>query len=189
MVLMALCLSPVLFAEVEEGKDYWKIESMQEVAPAEGDNLYFTWLGCLSCTLVEEKLESQLDGFERVPLIARPEWRPAAKVFYLLKLLNVDYSVWQGLMIEVQNNRVDATDFEQMKRYLIEQEVDKEALDRISENVDLFKKVNQAQALAKTYQVQYVPTVVIKGRYATDARHTKKVERMGEVISYLKEKP
>lgn len=181
-----LVMSHGAFAEFKEGQDYWKIKSVDDIAVASGDNLYFTWLGCDSCRKIEEELASELEGFEVVPLIARQNWRPAAKAFYAIQILGGDADAWQKLKQQVDEETLDPTDQKALFAALIELGFDKEDVIDLLEDRVLYQRIDQAEALASNYDIKYVPTVVVKGQYATDARSTMTVKKFSEVINYLK---
>ena len=181
-----LAMSHSGLAEFKEGKDYWKIKKVDEVAVATDDNLYFTWLGCDSCRKIEKELEAELEGFEVVPLIARQNWRPAAKAFYAIEILGGDAQAWSQLKQQVEDKTLDPTDQKALFAAIIELGFDKEDVIELLEDRVLYQRIDQAEALAKHYGIQYVPTVVVKGQYATDARSTMTVKKFSEVINYLK---
>lgn len=174
-------------AEVQVDRDYWVIKNTDSNSEANVQaNYFFTWMGCASCTMVMDGLGSDLENIEIVPLIARPEWRPAAKIFYVIQLLEMDKTLLRDLINDIEAQKIDPTNLEQMRSWLLEKEADKEQLDKILDDEALFAKVAYARELAEKYNIQYAPTVVIKGQYATDARHTMKVEKFSEVVRYLK---
>ncbi|GAA0207196.1 hypothetical protein GCM10009123_13370 [Kangiella japonica] len=184
--LSLLVMSHGVFAEFKEGQDYWKIKGVDDIAVAAGDNLYFTWLGCDSCRKIEGELSAELEGFEVVPLIARQNWRPAAKAFYAIQILGGDAEAWQKLKQQVEDKTLDPTDQKALFAAIIELGFDKEDVIDLLEDRVLYQRINQAEALANNYDIKYVPTVVVKGQYATDARSTMTVKKFSEVISYLK---
>lgn len=181
-----LCVSSLALAEVKEGEDYWEIKQVEGLPVAEGDNLYFTWLGCDSCRLIEAELAQELADFEMVPLIARQDWRPAAKAFYVMQMLDGEPDTLTQLKQKIDAGEVDPRDQQALFAAVIELGFDKEAVAELLEERALYERINQAEALAENYGIQYAPTVVVKGQYATDARHTMSIEKFREVLTYLK---
>lgn len=175
-----------LAADVKVGDDYWAIEQVEGIPVAVDDNLYFTWLGCDSCRKIESELTQELEGFEIVPLIARQDWRPAAKAFYVMQMLEGDADAELKFKQQVEKGILDPTDQKALFAAIIDLGYDKKAVARLLENRALYERINQAEALAKNYGIQYAPTVVVKGQYATDARHTMTVEKFKQVLQYLK---
>lgn len=174
-------------AEFEEGKDYWKIAQVESIPVAVDDNLYFTWLGCNSCRKIERELSDELTDFEVIPLIARQNWRPAAKAFYVVKMLDGDPKAWLKLKQMVDAEELDPSDQKALFAAIIELGYDKEAVAELLEDRSLYQRIDQAEALAKNYAIQYAPTIIVKGQYATDARHTMTIKKFGQVLSYLKQ--
>lgn len=176
----------VASAQFEQGKDYWKISQVEGIPVATGDNLFFTWLGCDSCRKIEAELEQELEGFEVVPLIARQDWRPAAKAFYVVQILEGQADAWLQLKQQVDAGDLDPTDQNALFEAIFELGYDKQEVAELLEDPSLYQRINQAEALAKNYAIQYVPTVVVKGQYATDARSTMTIKKFREVLNYLK---
>lgn len=171
---------------IEQGQDYWRIELPDAGQLNTQDNLYFSWLGCTSCRKLEQELASELDDLVYVPLIARPEWRAAAKLHYTMQLLELSEQQKAEMITKIDDGEIDVTDFNAMQQELLAMGVDEEALTELLEDKELYRQVQRAEQLAAKYQIQYAPTVVIKGQFATDANHTMKVDRFAEVLRYLK---
>lgn len=186
MVLMFTWVSMAHSAEFQQGKDYWEIKQLKDIPQAADENLFFTWLGCDSCRQIEAELAQQLEDFEVVPLIARQDWRPAAKAFYVMQMLDGEPSAVLKLKQQIEAGTLDPRDQQALFEAIIELGYDKEAVGELLEDRALYKRIDQAEALAEHYGIQYAPTVVVKGRYATDARHTMTVKKFGEVLEYLK---
>lgn len=172
--------------DYKEGQDYWVMQHIDAIAVATDDNLYFTWLGCDSCRKIERELTEELADFEVVPLIARQDWRPAAKAFYALQILGGSAEDWGKLKQQVEEKSLDPTDQKALFAAIIELGFDKDDVRELLEDRALYQRINQAEALANHYDIEYVPTVVVKGRYATDARSTMTVKKFAQVIGYLK---
>ena len=187
LILITLSLmTTVGFAELKEGKDYWKISQVEGIPVATGDNLFFTWLGCDSCRKIEAELAQELEDFEVVPLIARQDWRPAAKVFYVIQMLDGEPDALLKLKQQIDAGDVDPTNQKALFEAIFELGYDKQEVAELLEDRSLYQRINQAEALAKNYAIQYAPTVVVKGQYATDARSTMTVKKFREVLNYLK---
>ncbi len=171
---------------IEQGQDYWRITLTDESQLDTEDNLYFSWLGCTSCRMLEQELAGELEELEYIPLIARPEWRAAAKLHYVMELLELSEEQKNDMIAKIDTGEIDVTDFNAMQEELLMMDIDKEALTELLENKELYRKVQRAEDLAAKYQIKYAPTVVIKGQFATDANHTMKIDRFAEVLRYLK---
>ena len=121
-----------------------------------------------------------------VPLIARQEWRPAAKVFYVMEMLEGEPDALSKLKQQIDAGELDPKDQEALFEAIFELGFDKEAVAELLEDRRLYDRINQAEALAKNYAIQYAPTVVVKGQFATDARSTMTIKKFRDVLNYLK---
>lgn len=171
---------------IEQGQDYWRITLTDESQLNTEDNLYFSWLGCTSCRELEQELAGELEELEYIPLIARPEWRAAAKLHYVMELLELSEEQKNDMIAKIDAGEIDVTDFNAMQEELLTMDIDEEALTELLENKELYRQVQRAEDLAAKYRIKYAPTVVIKGQFATDANHTMKIDRFSEVLRYLK---
>ncbi len=186
LLILQTMMVQVASAEFEEGEDYWQIAQVEDISAATGDNLFFTWLGCDSCRKIEAELSTELENFEIVPLIARQEWRPAAKAFYVIEMLEGEPDALSKLKQQIDAGELDPKDQEALFEAIFELGFDKEAVAELLENRRLYDRINQAEALAKNYAIQYAPTVVVKGQFATDARSTMTIKKFRDVLNYLK---
>lgn len=191
-LLFVLTLAPLLSVTInsahaiEQGQDYWRIKLPDQSQLNAQDNLYFSWLGCLSCRKLELELADELADLEYIPLIARPEWRAAAKLHYTMQLLELDQELQSQMIAKIDAGDIEVTDFEAMQKELLEMGVEKDALTELLENKELYSQVRRAEELAAKYKIHYAPTVIIKGQFATDANHTMKIDRFAEVLRYLR---
>jgi len=171
---------------IEQGQDYWRITLPEQSQLNTQDNIYFSWLGCTSCRKLEQELAGELEAFEYIPLIARPEWRAAAKLHYTMELMELSEQQKSDMIAKIDAGTIDVTDFNAMQEELLAMGVDEKDLTELLENKELYRQVQRAEGLAAKYRIQYAPTVVIKGQFATDANHTMTIERFAEVLRYLK---
>ncbi|GAA4359823.1 DsbA family protein [Kangiella marina] len=187
LIALGLALmSYTVTAEFTEGKEYWEIAQPEGIPVATDDNLFFTWLGCDSCRKIEAELSQDLEGFEVVPLIARQNWRPAAKVFYVIQMLDGEAEALLKIKQQIDEGELDPTDQKALFEAIFELGYDKEQVAELLEDRRLYNRISQAEALAKNYKIQYAPTVVVKGQYATDARSTMTIKKFREVLNFLK---
>lgn len=167
----------------EQNTSYWQTDQAQ---PQVEDNLYFTWLGCHSCLLIEQQVE--LEGFKKLPLIARADWRAAAKIQLALEMLAVEQTMVTKFKQQIIDQQLDVKNLQAMTDALIELGVDEEALTTQLNARELFEAIQAAEEKAKQYQIQYAPTVVVKGQYATDAKSTGSIVKFAETLELLKQK-
>ncbi len=186
ILVLVLCFLPLSSMAAQGGnKTYWTVLQTTDFATSDG-NYFFTWLGCLSCHMLEQNID--LNGYEVLPLIARPDWRPAAKIQMTLDLLAIEAAVRRQFIAMIEQNKVDVKSLDSMVTALVALGVDKTMLEQTLTGKELFTKISQAESAAKQYQIQYVPTVVVKGKYATDARHTQSVAKFSETLKKLENK-
>lgn len=185
LLLIFVLIFSTSVSTVQGNDNYWVI-AQSEADGAPKDNIYFSWLGCHSCLMIEQKVD--LSGFDHLPLIARPDWRVAAKVQIALSMLEVDSEIVEQFKQKILDQKIDVKDLTQMIDALVALGVEQEALKTTLHSTELFAAVRAAEDKAKHYKIQYVPTAVVDGRYATDAKHTGSIDKFSETLKLLKNK-
>ncbi|MRX28056.1 DsbA family protein [Kangiella sp. HZ709] len=179
-----IVFASTLFSGVIIGATYWELTPENEVK--ESDNLYFTWLGCDSCLMIEQEIDDS--DYKTLPLIARSDWRPAAKILLALQLLAVELELQQKFRQLLLDKKLDPTDLSAMTAALVELGVNKEDLDSTLKSKELFTAVQRSQELARYYQVKYVPTFIVNGKFATDAKSNKSIKKLKATLATLQTK-
>ena len=103
-----------------------------------------------------------------------------------MQILDGEPDALLKLKQQIDAGEVDPKDQNALFEAIFELGYDKQEVAELLEDRSLYQRINQAEALAKNYAIQYVPTVVVKGQYATDARSTMTVKKFREVLNYLK---
>ncbi len=179
-----IVLASTLFSGVIMAATYWELKPENEVR--ESDNLYFTWLGCDSCLMIEQQMDGS--AYKTLPLIARSEWRPAAKILVAMQLLEVDLELQTKLKQLLLDKKLDPTDLNAMAAALAELGLNSKDLDKTLSSKKLLSAVQQSQELARYYQVKYVPTFIVKGKYATDAKSNSSIQKLKNTLATLQAK-
>ncbi len=177
---MSLILSSLSFSSAN-ANNYWEVNV--ESSTTVNDNYYFSWLGCHSCLMIEQKVD--LSSFQKLPLIARPDWRPAAKIQIAMQMMSIEPNVEQAFVEKLMQNELDVKNIEVMIAALVSLGVDEKTLADTLSSKELFSEIQEAVNLAKLYQVKYAPTVIVKGKYATDAKSTGSIQQFSETIREL----
>ncbi len=181
--MLLVSLNALVLGAAEQTDRYRELKQEPRIAT---DNLYFSWLGCHSCLMIEQKVN--LEDFEKLPLIARPDWRAAAKIQIAMQMLMVKNEIVDSFKQAILDQKVDVKDLNSMASTLVALGVEQESLTEVLESKVLFKNIQQAENKAAEYRIQYVPTVIVKGHYATDANSTGSVAVFAETLAELRRK-
>lgn len=123
--------------------------------------------------------------FVAVPAIFRDSWLQLAKVFYaaeatgdLEKLHSVIFNA-----IHVEKRRLNTE--EELLDFVAEQGIDRDVFEKAMNSFSVKSKVKKALVMSQTSGITGVPSMVVNGKYRTDAPAAGSMEDMLEVVDFL----
>lgn len=123
--------------------------------------------------------------FVAVPAIFRDSWLQLAKVFYaaeatgdLAKLHSVIFNA-----IHVEKRRL--TTEEQLLDFVAEQGIDRDTFEKAMNSFSVKSKVKKALVMSQTSGITGVPSMVVNGKYRTDAPAAGSMEDMLKAVDFL----
>lgn len=194
LALILISTSVLAADSLQEGTDYKPVMPAQptSVGPNQVEVIEFFSFACPHCFEFEPHLEHWLktkpDGikFLRVPAEFSPYYRLLARAWYTAQVLGVAETVTQPLFdaIHVQHKQLNsqqtlAAFFQQTAG--VPEEQFNAAFDSFSVNM----KLERARALARRYRLSGVPTVIVNGKFRTDAVMTQSYEKLIQVADTL----
>ncbi len=201
-VLVALCLLPLACHAAApdaftEGKEYKKVA--ESVAPADSKRVTveeFFWYGCPHCFHADPFIASWLPkkagyiDFVRIPnTLGRPEGEAHARAFYIADVLGVGEKIHKPLFVAIHEQHQPMNNAEQLRGLFASVAgVSAADFDKASSSFVVDSKMRRAEQLAKRYQITSVPTIVVGGKYYTNATMAGSNEKVMAVIDFLAEK-
>lgn len=163
-------------AALTENKDYILIKNQptnHENNQGKIEVIEFFSYGCSYCYKLEPEIVSWLAEqpsnvtFKRIAIPRKGKWFAYAKFFYALgmispteqtRIMPLIYKAIheQKLNLEDENELLDWAESENVDRHLLEQ---------FYQSDDVEQQVSQALDLAKSYELQYVPTIIVNNKY------------------------
>ena len=170
--------APVAWAEIVEGRDYTVLPHPQPTHS--GNNIEvieFFWYGCPHCYQLHPHIKAWLKqmpkdvSFRYVPAIFRPNWVPAAKIFYALEVLGIRDKLHDKVYDAIHLDKIDLNKEDVLFDWVAKQGVDRQkfinAYNSFSvQNQDVPRSMN----MSKSYNLAGVPAVVVDGKYVTSGR-------------------
>lgn len=164
-------------AEIVEGKDYTILTKPQ---PTEGDGkievLEFFWYGCPHCYSLHPHLKTWLANipgdvsFQYVPAILRPNWVPAAKIFYAIEALGITGSLHDKIYDAIHRDKIDLNNESVLFDWIEKQGIDRKKFENTFQSFAVQNQVSRSTQMSRQYQLNGVPTLVINGKYLTSGR-------------------
>jgi thiol:disulfide interchange protein DsbA len=197
--LAVLATQVSLAAGLVEGQQYTALRPAvpTNVATGKVEVVEVFWYACGHCYLLEPKLEAW-DKKGRAPyvqLVRMPAvWNDVlklhARLFYTIEVLGrPDLHDVVFREINVKGNRLETP--QKIEAFMVAQGVAKNDFQKTFNGFAVESKLARAVDLNKRYRITSTPTVVVNGKYVTDASMAGGEEQLFQVINQLatREKP
>ena len=197
--LVALAAQVSLAAGPVEGTNYTVLKPAvpTNVAPGKVEVVEVFWYACGHCYLLEPKLEAwnkkgrpAYVQLTRMPAVWNDVLKLHARLFYTIEVLGrPDLNDVIFREINVNRNRLETP--EKIEAFLASQGVSKADFQKTFNGFAVESKLARAIDLNKRYRITSTPTVVVNGKYVTDASMAGGEEQLFQVINQLaaREKP
>ncbi len=191
--LMILAGSSSLAADLTEGVQYKSLRPAvpTNVAPGKAEVVVVFWYACGHCYLLEPKLAAwEKKGkpanvqLVRMPAMWNDVVKTHARLFYTIEVLNKPQLHDEAFReINVRGNRLETP--EKIEAFLTARGVSKADFQKTFTGFAVESKLARAADLNKRYRITSTPTVVVNGRYVTDAGMAGSEDKLFEVINAL----
>jgi thiol:disulfide interchange protein DsbA len=154
----------------------------------------FFWYGCPHCYNLEptmERIEADLDKDTKIvklPVALRDSWIPHAKLYYALqqmgKIDEVNNLIFEEIHLE--DNRLNTE--QKMVDFLGKHGIDTNKFIEKYNSFGTEARIKKASNLAKKYQINSVPTIIVNGKYLTSGSYVSSYDELYNVINLLIER-
>jgi thiol:disulfide interchange protein DsbA len=134
------------------------------------------WYGCPHCYHFEPELDAWLKRkpdnvvFERMPAIfLNPRWELDARAYYTAEALGVLGKIHEALFDAIHKEHRKLGTEDALMAFFAEHGVNPEDFRRTFHSFYVDTKVRQAKLMTERYGVDGVPTMVVDGKYRTEA--------------------
>jgi thiol:disulfide interchange protein DsbA len=196
---MVLAAHSALAVELVEGVTYKTLKPAvpTNVAPGKVEVVEVFWYACGHCYLLEPKLEAwEKKGkpanveLIRMPAVWNEVLKTHARLFYTIEILGRPELNNEAFReINVRGNRLDTP--EKIEAFFTSRGVSKADFQKAFSGFAVESKLSRAIDLNKRYRIASTPTVVVNGKYVTDAGMAGGEDKLFQVINALaaREKP
>ena len=154
----------------------------------------FFWYGCPHCFNIEptmNQIEADLGKdtiLVKVPVSLRDSWQNHAKAYFTLKQMNLDDDLHTKLFEEIHINsqRLDTKD--SLSQFVSNNGFNSKKFEELFDSFGTEIRMNKASRLAREYQINSVPTLVINGKYMTSGSYVSSYDELVDVVNLLIEK-
>jgi thiol:disulfide interchange protein DsbA len=191
--LVVLAAQSALAADLAEGVQYKVLKPAvpTNVAPGKVEVVEVFWYACGHCYLLEPKLDAwEKKGkapyveFVRMPAVWNELLRTHARLFYTIEILGKRELHGEAFReINVRGNRLDTP--EKIEAFFTARGVPKADFQKAFSGFAVESKLARATDLNKRYRITSTPTVVVNGKYVTDAGMAGSEDKLFQVINAL----
>ncbi|MDP3858746.1 MAG: thiol:disulfide interchange protein DsbA/DsbL [Stagnimonas sp.] len=181
----------------QEGKQYAQVK--QSVPPADAKRVTveeFFWYGCPHCFAADPSVDAwkakkpDYVDFQRIPnTLGRADGEIHARAFYIAEALGVLDKTHGPLFSAIHVRKQPMNSVDSIRKLYGEVAgVKPEDFDKATSSFMVDSRLRRAEQLARTYQLTSVPTIVVGGKYVTNATMSGGMDKLMAVVSFLTEK-
>ena len=164
-------------ARFQLGKHYTRLSPTQPTssAPDKVEVAEVFWYGCPHCYAFDPLLKNwvakkpEYVSFVRIPVTWSPAAQIHARAFYTEEALGKTAEMHEALFREIHDNQ-DLLDTEdKLQAFFAKFRVDAATFTSTFDSFAVHSKLQRADELNQHYKVGSVPTIIVNGKYTTDA--------------------
>jgi thiol:disulfide interchange protein DsbA len=175
------------------GKEYERLSPTQPTSsgPDKIEVAEVFWYGCPHCYTFDPYLESWKENlaadvsFVRIPALWNELLQVHARIYYTAEALNKLDDMHSATFREIHVNRNGLDNPAAIRNFFGGFGVDAATFDNTFESFAVYTKIQRADELARRYRVSSVPTVIVNGKYTTNATMAGSYPTLLEVINEL----
>ena len=183
-ILNTLIISLIFFgtayaqnSEFVLGTHYQRLSPTQPTSssPDQVEVAEIFWYGCPHCYTFDPYLENWKEtlaedvNFIRIPAVWNNVLQTHAKVYFTAELLDVIDDVHTPIFREIHVNRNMLTETNALVDFFAQYGVMPDEFNQTFESFAVFTRMQRADELSRRYRISSVPTVVVNGKYVTNA--------------------
>jgi len=154
----------------------------------------FFWYGCPHCFNLEptmDRIEADLEKdtkIMKIPVALRESWVAHAKLYYALEQMDKIDDMHNLIFeeIHIENNRLVTE--EQIVTFLGQHGIDTTKFLEKYNSFGTEVRIKKSSNLARKYQINSVPTIIINGRYLTSGSYVSSYDELYSVVNLLIER-
>ncbi len=163
--------------KIVEGFEYKRIVPAQQTQVPKGkiEVVELFWYGCPACNRFEPDLNKWLQDkpedvvFVRMPAQFNPGWVIHAQAYYTAEALGVTEKLHHKLFEAMHKKKRKLKTVDEIAAVFVENGISREKFDKVFNSFGVKTKLANARGMAQRYGAHSVPTVIINGKYRSDA--------------------
>jgi protein dithiol oxidoreductase (disulfide-forming) len=195
--LIGLSLFVLLFlplagqAQYLEGVEYTRVNPQPVETGSKIEVREFFWYGCPHCFSLEPVLEKWLKNlpknaqFVRTPAVFSERWAVHARAYYAFEALGITAKMHPALFYAMNVEKRPMNDADSIAALVAEKGGNRQAFLDAYNSFGMQASLNHATQLARAYNIDSVPTLIVDGRYMTNANIAGGYDKVPLVLDFL----
>jgi thiol:disulfide interchange protein DsbA len=191
-VLFVLLLLPFSSqAQFVEGVEYTRVGPQSVETGSKIEVREFFWYGCPHCFSLEPSLQSWLKTapkntqFIRTPAVFNETWAVHARAYYAFETLGTTKKMHDALFHALHVDKRSLNDADSLAAFVAEKGGNRTAFLDAYNAFGMQANLNRAQQLARAYNIESVPTLIVDGKYMTNASIAGGTDKVPQVLDFL----
>ena len=179
-------------ADLVEGKDYARLKNSQSTETGKKiEVIEFFSYGCPHCSDLEPILQAWMRTlppdvqFRRVPVMFQQRWEALARVYYTLEAMGEEPRLSPEVFKAIHVDGLPLHDDKAFFDWAASHGLDRARVAEVYNSFGVSSKFNRAKALAQTYNIQSVPTMIVDGKFVTSSDRVGTHEKLPPVLDAL----
>lgn len=149
----------------------------------------FFWYGCPHCYRLDPHIEAWLKtkpadvNFIRTPAALNPVWEANARGFYAAQIMGKEEKTHIALFQAIHVGKQQLFDQSSLSKFYAGFGIDPATFSSTYNSFAVGGKVAQGKALAKQYQLDGVPAIVVNGKYVVKGEDARVIATVNELIA------
>ena len=151
----------------------------------------FFWYGCPHCFTLDPFLEKwqktmpKNAHFVRTPAVFSDRWAVHARAYYAFEALAITAKMHSALFHAMHVDKRPLSDADSLAAFVAEKGEDRKAFLDAYNSFGMQANVNRAMQAGRAYNLESVPTLIVDGKYMTNANIAGGLERVPQVLDFL----
>jgi thiol:disulfide interchange protein DsbA len=193
--LFALLLLPLAGqAQFLEGVEYTRVRPQPVETGSKIEVREFFWYGCPHCFSLEPSVEKWLKTmpknaqFVRTPAVFNERWAVHARAYYAFEALGITAKMHHPLFRALHVDKRPLFDADSIAAFVAEKGGDRQVFLDAYNSFGMQASVNRATQAGRAYNIESVPTLIVDGKYMTNANIAGGFDRAMQVVDFLVKK-
>lgn len=188
---LLLILPQVGQAQFLEDVEYKRVTPQSVETGSKVEVREFFWYGCPHCFTLEPSLTKWLKTipknvqFVRTPAVFNERWAVHARAYYAFESLGITEQMHKALFHALHVDKRPLNDANSLAAFVAEKGGNRTAFLDAFNSFGMQANLSRATQLARAYNLESVPTLIVDGKYMTNANIAGGYEKVPQVLNFL----